>query len=335
MPPVCFACGNPASLHYRGLGDPLFGVSGRWDLARCASCRVLWLHPAPSREQIAGFYRAYYTHVPARPPARLQGLRAELASAWAATSAGGERGTLKARLMLSVPAIRDEVRYGFMDLRLLPAGRVLDVGCGSGEFLLRMREIGWEVEGLEFDPAAAAIAREQTGGIVHESDLLDAALPGGRFEAVTMSHVIEHVPDPLAYLREAHRLCRPGGRLVLATPNVDALGHRLFGASWRGLEVPRHLHLFAVETLSTLAVRAGFRVLSATTTARAARWFCISSRVLASGGDDAHRRAVEAPLRSRLAAFAFQMIEDAWLRASHVAGEEIVLVAERADAPDA
>jgi 2-polyprenyl-3-methyl-5-hydroxy-6-metoxy-1,4-benzoquinol methylase len=67
-------------------------------------------------------------------------------------------------------------------------------------------------------------------------DFQAARLDGGDFDAITMSHVIEHVPDPLASLDKCRRLLRLGGYLVLSTPNVRSLGHQRFGQSWRGLE---------------------------------------------------------------------------------------------------
>jgi 2-polyprenyl-3-methyl-5-hydroxy-6-metoxy-1,4-benzoquinol methylase len=327
--PVCFACRRPGAIRYRGAQDRLFGARGAWDLAGCESCGVLWLHPMPGPQEIAGFYATYYTHAADPPAARMQGFRQRVREAWAAGAPGRPRGGLAERLALAVPFVREELEVDHMMLRFLPPGRVLDVGCGSGGFLQRMQAIGWRIEGVELDPDAAALARSTLQGPVHASGFVEAGLPPAAFDAVTMNQVIEHVPDPLGYLCEAFRVCRPGGRLVLATPNARALGHRIFGADWRGLEVPRHLHLFTVGALAALVGQAGFRIVSARTTARGARAFFVASRMLARGGGDAHDRTVAAPLSDRLMALAFQAFEDALRFVAPEAGEEIVLVAEK------
>lgn len=111
---------------------------------------------------------------------------------------------------------------------------------------------------METDPEAVERARERHGLTVHLGRLGDLRFPESSFDAVTMKHVIEHVHDPVGLVRECLRLLKPRGRLVLVTPNVNGLGHRWFGENWRGLEPPRHLHLFTPWALGICASRAGF-----------------------------------------------------------------------------
>jgi len=139
----------------------------------------------------------------------------------------------------------------------MPGARLLDVGCGAGEFLAHARVLGWNVTGLEVDPGAAKLAA--TLGIeVVQAPLEHAGIPSTSFDAVTMNHVIEHLHDPEATLREVHRVLRPGGVLWLATPNIDSPLLRRIGARWRGLEPPRHLLLFNRRALSAMLEAAGF-----------------------------------------------------------------------------
>ena len=75
-----------------------------------------------------------------------------------------------------------------------------------------------------------------------------------------MWQALEHVHDPLRVLCEAHRLLVPGGKIVVAVPNMDSLPYRWFGRAWQGLDLPRHLTHFSPRTLHKMLQRAGFQV---------------------------------------------------------------------------
>jgi SAM-dependent methyltransferase len=134
-----------------------------------------------------------------------------------------------------------------------PPYRALDVGCGNGSFLESMRRLGWMVEGQEWDPRAAEAARER-GLTVHVGPLDELDI---RVDLVTMRHVLEHVADPVAFLRAANHVLEPGGFVYATTPNLLSAGHATFGRAWRGLEPPRHLHLFTGTSLQLAAHAAG------------------------------------------------------------------------------
>jgi SAM-dependent methyltransferase len=166
-----------------------------------------------------------------------------------------------------------------LEVRHLPRpegrARLLDVGCGMGAFLATMKARGWEVHGLEPDPAAAAAARA-VGIDVRRGTLVDADWPGGSFQAVTMSSVIEHVHDPAEDLAVCRRLLAPGGLIHIVTPNIDALGDERFGRHWRGLEAPRHLVLFNRGSLARLLDACGFEDVTFHPH-YAAEWFWLAS----------------------------------------------------------
>lgn len=138
-------------------------------------------------------------------------------------------------------------------------GRLLDVGCGDGKFLYSMQQKGWIVDGIDFDSKAIQSAKIRYGLDLRHGDLTQAALPGSTFDVVTMSHVVEHLPEPAQVLAEIRRLLKPAGRLILTTPNVKSLGSQKFGSAWFGLDAPRHLNLFTPNALAKLAGQAGFQ----------------------------------------------------------------------------
>lgn len=120
-----------------------------------------------------------------------------------------------------------------------------------------MQALGWQVEGVDFDPKGVRNAQAK-GLTVHLGDLDRQGYPDDSFDAVAMSHVIEHVPDPSALLRECRRILKPGGRLVVLTPNVASWGHRLYGSDWRGLEPPRRMRGSRPSIAAPARERAGY-----------------------------------------------------------------------------
>jgi SAM-dependent methyltransferase len=134
---------------------------------------------------------------------------------------------------------------------------VLDVGCGNGEFLRASSDAGWRSLGCDPDPKT--VQRARAGGFEVRLGGIEAwADAGASFDAVTLNHVIEHLHDPLGEIAQAWRLLKPGGTIYIETPNVDALGHALYGPAWRGLEPPRHLVLFSWGGLTRVLRKAGF-----------------------------------------------------------------------------
>jgi SAM-dependent methyltransferase len=209
----------------------------------------------------------------------------------------------------------------------LSPGRLLDVGCGDGQFLHQMSKEGWQGTGIDFDGAAIETGRKKYGLNLSAGDFQTADFDVDDFDAVTMSHVIEHVPDPVAFLDKCRRVLRPGGRLVLSTPNARSLGHKRFRQSWRGLEPPRHLNIFTPNLLGECASRAGLAVVRTGSTAVHADY--LSNASLAIERASAEGGIARARMRYALAAFAFQQREHFALRHNPDSGEEAFLIAVR------
>jgi phosphoheptose isomerase len=149
----------------------------------------------------------------------------------------------------------DDIREELAFLNSLPPGRILDVGCGLG-FLLSALSPAWDKHGVEISGFAAAHAREWA--TVHIGTLQDARYPTAFFDVLVMHHVIEHVEDPVPALLEAYRILRPGGVLVLGTPDFDSGCARRFGENYRLLHDPTHVSLFTNDSMHRFLRDHGF-----------------------------------------------------------------------------
>jgi 2-polyprenyl-3-methyl-5-hydroxy-6-metoxy-1,4-benzoquinol methylase len=139
---------------------------------------------------------------------------------------------------------------------------LLDVGCSSGSLLEVAAGMGFAVKGVEIAPAAAAAAR-RAGFDVHQGLLQDAGHAPQSFDVITLVELIEHVTDPLALLRHCHRLLRPGGVVVVNTPNGASWTARVLGGRWEGFSLVKlggHICFYSPAAIRVLAERTGFDV---------------------------------------------------------------------------
>jgi SAM-dependent methyltransferase len=139
-------------------------------------------------------------------------------------------------------------------------GKVLDIGCGPGFLLREFRAHGWDVLGTEFSEESAAHARKTLNLPVSVGDIASLKFEADRFDAVIMWHVLEHMTDPQGTVAEVTRLLRPGGVFLCAVPNFGSFEAGFAGDKWFHLDVPRHLHHFTLEALTTLLAVFGFTI---------------------------------------------------------------------------
>lgn len=265
---TCPACGGKErGVQHTGLKDNIFFCApGKWDLYRCERCGTGYIDPRPTRETIGRAYETYYTHSdqgllqqPIKGAGQL--IRRSVSNGYVNRRYGSELDPavkIGAWIAPLLPFFkrRLDFRHRFLP-KPEPGMRLLDVGCGNGGFLRWAKEAGWEPYGIEPDPRAAEIARGH-GCHVWEKPVDDVSEYSHFFDAVTMSHVIEHLHDPAETLCVIKRSMKPGGHLFIETPNFDSFGHLRFGPHWRGLEPPRHLVIFNRPSLIDLLERVGF-----------------------------------------------------------------------------
>jgi 2-polyprenyl-3-methyl-5-hydroxy-6-metoxy-1,4-benzoquinol methylase len=249
---------------YEGLEDSVFfSAPGKWNLFRCDRCGSAYLDPCPSSETIGLAYRTYFTHVDQQNNTR-KGLRrvSQLSRNAYLNSSWGTKLEPASKYLAWVQRLMPgNTAYADYQMRHLPhparGRRLLDVGCGNGLFLSLARSAGWNVVGFDLDPDAVRVAREK-GLDVRLGNFDTISEQDAAFDAITLSHVIEHVDSPFKLLVECRRLLKTDGFFWLETPNIESAGHRKFRRNWRGLEIPRHLTIFSRSALIDLLHRAGF-----------------------------------------------------------------------------
>ena len=220
----CLVCGGALSPAVDAPRSS-YAPRGAYRIEACAECGAGATLPRPSEDELARCYEATYsysTHDLIEPEKRRR-------AAW------------------------------LLDWSGVKAGRILDVGCMFGFLLDEAKRRGMETHGIELSPGPAAAAVEK-GHDVFTGTIEDyaASHPGLRFDALFAQHVLEHVPDPHAFLAAARELVAPGGRIVICVPNFEARLRRLAPSSWGWYQVPVHLHHYSARALELLLRDAGF-----------------------------------------------------------------------------
>lgn len=264
--PVCDA--TQREIMHRDLTDRLFCVApGLWTLYRCAQCQSAYLDPRPNAESIGLAYTRYFTHqAEDHPIVRRRGvvrsLLHDMLNDYRNACYGLNRAPsnfLGRWLVPLFPSLRAAVDAQCRHLPHPPngGGKLLDVGFGNGGFLQLATEMGWNAEGIDFDPDAVEVARSRGLNVrCISADTFDSVEE--QYDVITICHVIEHVHHPASLLRNLFSLLKPGGMLWLDTPNLDSAGYMRFGRNWRDLDPPRHLVLFSTQAMKNILKNCGF-----------------------------------------------------------------------------
>ena len=181
--------------------------------------------------------------------------------------------------------MRKKAGYAVRFLEKKNGGTLLDVGCGNGAFMDWMQRLGWKVQGIEVDPAAAQRAVDR-GLTVHYDKVESVDLPPDFFDAITLTHVAEHFFDPRKIFEILVRSVKPGGVIVSVSPNPAGISRRIFGNKWYALDPPRHLFLPTAAAYRRMLEPLGCEVRT-WTSMRLFRWNFRESLSIASPGKSA------------------------------------------------
>jgi SAM-dependent methyltransferase len=239
--------------------DRVHKLPGTFALFRCMGCHAIFIQPWLSNEQLADYYPEEYGRY-----RHSRSLDKKHYSDWhrfVRENYYGYPASKQERSIILTKAAAFALSF-IMAKSIIPyhgEGKILDVGCGGGSYLHRLRQWGWECYGVE--PSENGVKQARSLGLeVRHGMLTDAQFPNAFFDVVRLSHVLEHLPNPIETFREIDRILQPKGLVYLTVPNTRSLAFSLFKQHWYGLDSPRHVISYCPKTLETLCKRTGFEI---------------------------------------------------------------------------
>jgi SAM-dependent methyltransferase len=227
---ACPLCSGASLEKEFGARDFRYNGARVFAVARCRSCGFKFLNPRPKEDSIEEFYRDDFYSAPDSPAQKI----------WAPLFS-----------LIRKAFIRRLKRYK-------PGGRLLDIGCGSGELLSLAFSQGYDVYGVEPCPQAKNHFFTDINHKISNKTLRECAFTGAYFDIVLLYQSLEHVHELDTTLKEISRVTKPGGFLFISVPNSDFFEARLFGRYYYNLEVPRHLYFFNRASLNALLNKYGW-----------------------------------------------------------------------------
>lgn len=223
---TCPWCGTPSNKTYLSVKDHFLSQEC-FDVLECDHCGLLFTHPRPDASVIGKYYKSeeYYSHQQNK-----SGFIPRLYE------------------LVKKPNLNRKVKLA---LGQRSVGRLLDIGCGVGDFLVAVKQRGFDVVGVEPSPDACAIAATRLGFAPLDPSAL-STLPDASFDVITMWHVLEHVDDLKTEIAELSRLLKPDGSLIIALPNFKSFDAIYYQEAWAAWDVPRHLNHFSPASIRTI-----------------------------------------------------------------------------------
>lgn len=236
-----------------------------WHLYQCHKCSSIYLNPRPDMDSLPKAYKNYYTHTNVKNNKELfdNSIKTHLINGYL-----NSRFLMKRKNALPIgfflfkyfAPLRNKLdNYGRNIPRILcnPNTKLLDIGFGNGDFLLRAQEMRVEPFGIENDPVSVKnINRFNIN--THLGELSSANYPKNYFDYITLNHVIEHVENPQELLQEIYGILKYDGTIWLSLPNPNALGLKVFKQGWKGFHPPFHLFIPSQKSLKTMLENSGF-----------------------------------------------------------------------------
>jgi SAM-dependent methyltransferase len=228
---ACELCG---SADYKPYFQPADRFSGEvFHIVKCSRCGFIYLNPRPNSTELVGYYPEHY-----EPHAGFDIHASPLAQF------DHDRGM--------------NIQLDFVEKFIPQRGKLLDIGCGTGDFLAGAKSRGWDTQGIELSESAGTIAKQRYGLDVTVGSLNSLSFLDNHYNVITLWDVLEHLPHPLNAFLKINQALLPQGFVIFTIPNLDSFDRYLFGRKWIGWEAPRHFSFFNSDTLKVLVNKTSF-----------------------------------------------------------------------------
>jgi len=235
----CNLCdSNFSTILFKGK-DMISKTEGVFTVVKCNNCGLIYINPRPGQNIIFNYYPDEYWNIEEDNHINMEMKLKKFV----------HRFINKIYYKINIPNLNQN------------CNKVLDIGCGDGKGLFKLKEDGWETYGVEISPLAAERAHEKYGLNIFTGIVEDAQYEDEFFDLIILNHVLEHLSDPKTTLIEINRILKNEGKLIISIPNVNSFEAKHFKKYWTAWELPRHLYHFTPFTIKSLLDKTGFEVL--------------------------------------------------------------------------
>jgi len=247
----CFLCGSKNFNFLYHNRDRLHGIPGEFKIEQCKNCELIFINPQPTHSELSKYYPSNYYSFKKIQTYDNHKIKFKLLLYELNYYKNSRR-----LLRFILGPVRKFVRIA--DLK--KDNKILDIGCGSGQFLYEMKQLGimycYGVEPFGFDTEGA----KKNNLNIKKCDLLSAKYPSNFFDVITLNHVLEHMDNPAETLNEIKRILKVNGKLIIEIPNTNSMNFSIFGKRWFNLDTPRHLYSYNDKNLKTYLKSLDFEI---------------------------------------------------------------------------
>lgn len=249
----CPICANKEIKFFFNQSDKNLNILGKFSLSECKNCEAIFLNPQPSYKESKKFYpkEKYYS---------LDIIKTEEDSIKTKIKLKLYKTYFSEKKNIFKKIFFSPIKFIIRGTKIKKGLNLLDIGCGSGQFLYEMRSLDLKVYGVEpgnFDKEG----NKKYNLNIKNTNLLKAKYPKEFFDIITMNHVLEHLNNPNKTLKEINKTLKKGGLLIIGVPNTNALAKKIFGKNWLSYDVPRHIINYSNKNLRFLLYKNEFKII--------------------------------------------------------------------------
>lgn len=240
----CDLCGSQDFKFLFTNQDRIFDIDKKYNIYECKKCGLIFVNPQPTPKELSKHYPKQYYSLKGKEPRKLKVKLYEI---------------LFSKSNSFLKLILSPVKYLLKSTKVVEGGKFLDVGCGSGEFILLMEKFKMDCYGVEPSEIDEEFVKNHKLKIFNGT-LKKAKYPENYFDVITLSWVFEHLTNPSETIKELARILKPKGLLIISVPQSKSLMYKLFKTCWVSLDTPRHLFIYSPETIKKYARKADLKI---------------------------------------------------------------------------